>query len=80
MNQTFEIEMNVYQFPIGDVLKQGVHIVTYHLEMLGEAKINYNTYDKELLTHVQAMKKWNHYILGQEKILHAYHHLLIFIN
>jgi len=57
MNQTFEIEMNVYQFPIGDVLKQGVHIVTYHLEMLGEAKINYNTYDKELLTHVQVMKK-----------------------
>ena len=80
MNQPFEIETDASQFAIGVVLKQGGHPVAYHSETLAEAKINYNTYDKEFYSLVQALKQWRHYILGKETVLHTDHHPLIFIN
>jgi hypothetical protein len=80
MNHPFEIETNASQFTIGVVLKQGGHLVAYHSETLTEAKVNYNTYDKEFYSLVQALKQWCHYILGKETILHTDHHPLIFIN
>ena len=45
--QSFEIETYASQFSIGDVLKQGGHLVAYHSETLFEEKFNYNTYGKE---------------------------------
>lgn len=56
MNQPFEIEIDASQLAIGVVLKQGGHLVAYHSETLAEAKINYNTYDKEFYSLGQALK------------------------
>ena len=53
MNQPFEIETDASRFAIGVVLKQGGHPMAYHSETLAEAKVNYNTYDKELYSLVQ---------------------------
>ena len=80
MNQPFEMENDASQFPIRDVLKQGSHPVAYHSEALADAKLMYNTYDKEFYSLVQDLKKWHHYILGKETILHTDHHPLNFIN
>jgi len=80
MNQPFEMETDASQFAIGAILKQGGHPVAYHSEALADAKLMYNTYDKEFYSLVQALKQWRHYILGKETILHTDHHLLIFIN
>jgi len=78
--QPFKIESNASQYVIGVVLKQGGHPIAYHLEMLVDAKLNYNTYEKEFYNLVQELKEWRHYVLGKETILHIDHHPLIFIN
>jgi hypothetical protein len=54
--------------------------VAYHSEMLTEAKLQYNTYDKEFYALVQALKWRCCYILGKEMVLHTDHHSLIFLN
>ena len=51
------------QFSIGVVLKQRAHPMAYHSEALADAKLMYNTYDKEFYILVQDLKKWHHYIL-----------------
>ena len=35
-----------------NILKHGGHLVAYQLETLAEAKVNYNTYDKEFYSLV----------------------------
>lgn len=54
--------------------------MAYHSEALADAKLMYNTYDKEFYSLVQALKQWRHYILRKETILHTDHHPLIFVN
>jgi hypothetical protein len=38
-----------------------------------ESVLNYPMYDKELYTLVQVVKKWKHYLMGKETIIHTYH-------
>jgi len=57
MNHPFEIETNASQFAIGAVIKHGGHPITYHCETLTNAKVNYNTYDKEFYSLVHTLKK-----------------------
>jgi hypothetical protein len=47
MTQPFYIETDASQFSIVYVLKKGGNPVAYHSEMLVEAKLNYNTREKE---------------------------------
>ena len=35
--------------------------------------INYLVYDKELYALVQSVKKWKHYLMGKETIIHTDH-------
>jgi len=57
---------------MGAVLMQHGKPSYFHSETFG-AVINYPTYDKELYTLLQSMKKWKHYLLGKEKIIHNDH-------
>ena len=41
-----------------------VHLVTFHSHIFTMAKLNYNTYDKELLAIFEAIKIWWHYLEG----------------
>ena len=39
--------------------------------MFHDGLLNYPTYDKELYTLVQVVKKWKHYLMGKETIIHT---------
>lgn len=56
LSQPFEIESDASQYAIGAIPKQGGHPIAYHSETLSQAKKNYNTYDKEFYSLVQALK------------------------
>lgn len=42
--------------------------------------INYPTYDKELYALVHSVKKWKHYIMGKETIIHTDHQPLQYLR
>jgi hypothetical protein len=76
MNQPFEIETDASQFTIGVVLKQGGHPVAYHSETLAEAKVNYNTYDKEFLQFGAGIEAVVPLYSRKRNHLHTDHHPL----
>jgi hypothetical protein len=57
---------------MGVVLMQYRKPICYHSETFNQVVGNYPTYDKELYALVQSIKKWKHYFLGKEKIIHTY--------
>ena len=42
--------------------------------------INYPTYDKELYTLAKSVKKWKHYLMGKETIIHTDHQPLQYLQ
>jgi hypothetical protein len=61
---------------MGAVLMQYRKPICYHSETFNQVVVNYPTYYKELYALVQNVKKWKHYLLGKETIIHADHHPL----
>ena len=47
--------------------------MAYHCEILFDIVHKYPTYDKELYALVQSVKKWKHYLIGKETIIHMDH-------
>eukprot|EP00253_Pinus_taeda_P017619 PITA_17619 len=76
LQKPFEIEIDASNYAMGDVLMQQKKPICYHSEKFPQAMINYPTYDKELYALVQSMKKWKHYLIGKETIIHVDHHPL----
>jgi hypothetical protein len=58
---------------MGVVLMQRKKPICYHSETFSKTIINYPTYDKELFALVQSVKKWKHYLMGKETIIHTDH-------
>jgi hypothetical protein len=58
---------------MGTVLMQRGKPICYHSETFTQAVISYPTYDKELYALVQSVKKWKHYLMGKETIIHIDH-------
>jgi len=52
---------------------KGGKLVCYNFEMFHWGVLNYHMYDKELYALVQAIKKWKHYLIGNETIIHTDH-------
>jgi len=48
-------------------------LIFYHSELFHGQILNYITYDKEFYALVQLVKKWEHYILGKDTIIHIDH-------
>ena len=67
-------------YAMGVVLMQGGRIVCYHSEVFHGEVLNYPTYDKELYAMVQVAKKWKHYLMGKETIIHMDHQLLQYLQ
>jgi hypothetical protein len=65
---------------MGVVLMQYQKPICYHFETFNQAVVNYPTYDQELYALVQSVKKWNHYLLGKETIIHTDHHPLQYLQ
>ena len=80
LQQPFEIETDASGFAMGAVLMQGRKPVCYHSETFSTMVSNYPTYDKELYALVQSVKKWKHYIMGKETIIHTDHQPLQYLQ
>ena len=46
-----------------------LHPCAYHSATFSLAKRNYGIYDRELLTVIQALKEWHHYLTGTEHLV-----------
>ena len=66
----FEIMCDALDYAVGAVLGQHPDkkptVICYASKTLVEAQINYTTTEKELLTVVYALKKFQPYILGEQ--------------
>jgi hypothetical protein len=73
LQQYFEIQTNANGYAMGEILMQYRKPIYYHSENFNQDVVNYPTYDKELYALVQSIKKWKHYLLGKETIIHIDH-------
>jgi hypothetical protein len=76
LQKLFEVETNASGYAMGEVLMpEGIHVF-YHSGLFHGVFLKYPTYKKELYSLVQAVKKWKHYMIGKEIVIHVDHHLL----
>jgi hypothetical protein len=80
LQQPFEIETDANRYAMGAVLMQYCKPICYHSENFNQVVVNYPTYDKELYALVQSIKKWKHYLLGKETIIHTDHQPLQYLQ
>ena len=65
---------------MGTVLAQHGKPICYNFETFNPAVVNYPTYDKELYALVQSVKKWKHYLMGKEMVIHTNHQPLQYLH
>jgi hypothetical protein len=70
LQRPFELETNASGYELGALLMQEGRPMCYHSELFHGAVLDYPTYDKELFAIVHEVKKWKHYLLGKETIIH----------
>jgi hypothetical protein len=80
LQQPFEIEIDASGYAMGVVLMQYHKPICYHSDTFNQVVVNYPTYNKELYALVQSMKKWKHYLLGKETIIHINHQPLPYLQ
>jgi hypothetical protein len=73
IQRPFEIDTYANGYTICAVLMQYCKPICYHSENFNQVVVDYPTYDKELYALVQSIKKWKHYLLGKETIIHTNH-------
>jgi len=73
LQRPFEIQTDVSDYAMGEVLTQHGKPICYHSETFNLAVVNYPTYDKELYALVQSVKRWKHYLMGKETVIHTNH-------
>jgi len=67
------VEIDASGYVMEVVLMQGGRSVCYHSEVFHGAVLNYPTYNKDLYAMVQVVKKWKHYLMGKDKVIHTDH-------
>jgi hypothetical protein len=80
LHQYFEIETDASDYAMGALLMQHINPICYHPETFTTIIINYPTYDKKLYALVQSVKKWKHYLIGKETIIHTDHQPLQYLQ
>jgi hypothetical protein len=80
VQHSFEIETDASDYAMGAVLMQHIKPICYHSETFTTTVINYPTYDKEMYALVQSVKKWKHYLMGKETIIHIDHQPLHYLQ
>ena len=80
LQQPFEIETDASDYAMRAVLMQHGKPICYYSETFNYVVVNYRTYNKELYALVQSVKKWKHYLIGKEKIIHTHHQPLQYLH
>lgn len=80
LKQSFEIQTDVSEYAMGVFFLQHGKPICYHFETFTNAVIKYPTYDKDLYALVQSMKKWKHFLMGKETIIHVDHKPLQYLQ
>ena len=65
---------------MGAVLLQHGKPIAFHSETFNGVVVNYPTYHKELYALVQSVKKWKHYLMGKETVIHTDHQPLQYLQ
>lgn len=52
---------------------RGGRPICYHSKVFHGEFLNYGTYEKELYALVKMVKKWKHYLMGKEILIHMDH-------
>jgi hypothetical protein len=68
---SFELEIDANGYALEVVLMQGGRPMCNDSNLFHGGVLDYPTYDKELFSIVQVVKKWMHYLLGNETIIHV---------
>ena len=77
---TFQVKCGALGVAISAVLSQYDKHVAYFSEKLNDVKNNYSTYHKEFYVVIKYLKKWRHYLIPKDFILHYGNHALQFIT
>jgi hypothetical protein len=80
LQQRLKIKTYANGYTMGVVLMQYCKPIYYHSKIFNQAVVNYHTYDKGLYALVQSIKKWKHYLLGKETIIHTDHQPLQYLQ
>ena len=80
LQRPFDIETDASDYAMGVVLMQHGKPICYHSKTFNSAVVNYPTYDKELYALLQTVKKWKHYLLGKETVIHIDHQPLQYLH
>ena len=80
LQQPFEIKTDSSRYAMGAILMQYRKPICYHSKTFNQVVFNYPTYDKELYALVQSVKKWKHYFLEKETIIHTNHKPLQYLQ
>ena len=73
LQKPFEIQTDASDYAMGAMLTQHSKPICYHSTTFNPAVVNYPTYDKELYAFVQSVKKWKHYLMDKETVIHIDH-------
>jgi hypothetical protein len=76
----FEVEIDASGYAMGAILIQGGRPICYHSEIFHGEVLNYPTNDKELYALVQYVKKWKHYLMEKDTIIHTNHPSLEYLQ
>ena len=76
----FIVECDASNIAVGAILIQEGRPVSFFGERLNEAKYRYSSYELELYTLVQALKKWRCYLLPTEFLVFTNKESLSYIN
>ena len=80
MRQPFEIQTDASDYAMGTVLFQHGKPITFHSKTFNGVVINYPAYEKDLYVLAQSVKKWKHYLMGKEMIIHTDHQPLQYLQ
>ena len=84
LQRQFVVQVDASNLGIGGVLMQnhgdGEQPIAYLSQKLNKQQQNWNATEKECFAVVSAIRRWNHFIFGQDFIVRTDHHALCWLN
>jgi hypothetical protein len=78
-SKPFIIECDASGFGIGAILMQDGHPIAFESIKLNKKECLQSTYNKEMLSIMHALTKWQQYLLGSKFLIRTYHNSLQYL-